>query len=190
MLVFGPADRDGITLELLNTALCLRRRAERFCVHGSAWVRNRPVSSLARPARRDVDIGLSDCRRSAVLTENWSCRPKRESAIDAIVAQDIREKTPFKPEDIYSDHVDDTSIPMGGGKLWFTNGLHGANSCTMLSCRSYSVEDLTFIVFLANNVGGGALSACCGLHRRRTLGVGRLFRNVLHVVLLDAASAG
>src|SRR5882724_10307844 len=86
MLVVA-ADRDGITLELLNTALVPQEAAERSASDGSAWVEIDRFLASRDLTRRDVDIGLR-LPAEALFDRELVLPPEAVSAIDAIVAQD------------------------------------------------------------------------------------------------------
>ncbi len=143
MLVVAT-DREDITLELLNNALA-PEAAERTASVGHAWAAIDGFLAAQGLARADVDVGLR-LPAEAVFARELVLPAEAGDAIDAIVAQDVARKTPFKTDDIYCDYVADDDA--NGGKIvirqWIARRqfVHQA-----LLPLNISVEDLAFIVF-------------------------------------------
>src|SRR5258708_24419903 len=112
-LVAIAAGEGGITLELLNGALA-STASERMASAGNALVEIDRFLIARGLERRDVDIGLR-LPAESVFGRQLVLPAEAGDAIDAIVAQDLAKKTPFKAEDIYCDHVANEAA--AGGKI-------------------------------------------------------------------------
>jgi general secretion pathway protein L len=142
-LLVVAADQDGATLELLNGAR-ISTASERVTPA------NDVLAEIDRFLRshglepKDVDVGLR------LPADNVFCRQlllpaEAISAIDAIVAQDLARKTPFKSEDIYCDHA---ALEGSDGKKvmvwqWIVRRKHVDE--TLLAFK-IDIEQLAFIV--------------------------------------------
>jgi general secretion pathway protein L len=143
-LLVISADQDGATFELLDSAH-MPIASERI-----AWPDDVPreIDRFLRSRsleRGDADIGLR-LPAETVFSRQLLLPAEAIGAIDAIVAQDLVKKTPFKPEDIYSDHValervDGNKI---GVRQWITRRQYVHQALLPLKL---DVEDLAFIVF-------------------------------------------
>ncbi len=95
--------------------------------------------------RRDVEIGLS-LPEELLFSRELVLPVEAKASIDAIVAQDLARKTPFKAMDIYSDHRVDRGIE--GGRLrvrqWITRRQHVERAADRLGLH---LPELRFVRF-------------------------------------------
>jgi len=97
------ASQEGATLDLLNSTHT-RIASERVSLSGDMlphidrFLRSHGVEP------EDADIGLQ-LPADSVFSRRLLLPAEAADAIDAIVAQDLAKKTPFKPEDVYTDYV-------------------------------------------------------------------------------------
>ena len=96
-------DQEGATLELLNSARTLIA-SERITLTGNALVEIDRFLWSQGLERTDADVGLR-LPAESVFCRQLVLPAEAVGSIEVIVAQDIAKKTPFKSEDIYSDHV-------------------------------------------------------------------------------------
>jgi len=101
-LVLGSHDQT-VALELLSGS---RNPigSERCALSADVWANVDRFLKMHGVGRRDIELGVR------LPAENVFCRQLRlpveaAEAVDAIVAQDLARNTPFKPADIYCDHV-------------------------------------------------------------------------------------
>jgi general secretion pathway protein L len=138
------AGEGGITLELLNGALA-PTASERTASTANALPEIDRFLRLQGLERRDVEVGLR-LPAESVFSRQLLLPAEVDDAIDAIVAQDLAKKTPFKAEDIYCDHT--ASEAAVGGKIevwqWITRRQFVHRALSQLNMR---IEDLAFIVF-------------------------------------------
>ncbi|MBR1241925.1 PilN domain-containing protein [Bradyrhizobium sp. AUGA SZCCT0274] len=148
-LLVVAVDQEDMTLELLTDGF-VSTASERTAVRDDALAAIDRFLVSRGLDRLEVDIGLCLAVECA-FGRQLLLPAEAGDAIDAIVAQDLAKKTPFKAEDIYSDHVARESAADGKIEIqqWITRRqfVHQA-----LSRLGMSVENLTFIVF--NGRGG------------------------------------
>jgi general secretion pathway protein L len=137
------ANQEGSTLELLNSAHTTIA-SERVAPTGDTLAQiNRFLRSQGiEPS--DTDIGLQ-LPADSVFSRQLLLPAEAMGAIDAIVAQDLANKTPFKPEDVYSDHAADRG---DGGKVvvrqWIVRRRYVDHALSLLKI---DIERLAFIMF-------------------------------------------
>lgn len=101
-LVLG--NRDGtVTLELLSGSRApvgssQRASSANVLVEVDRFLKAHGID------RKDVELGLR-LPADSVFGRQLRLPAEAIDAVDAIVAQDLAKKTPFKPADIYSDHI-------------------------------------------------------------------------------------
>ncbi len=143
-LLVVSADQDGATLKLLDSAhtpIALHRAARPDDVPAGIdhFLRSRGLE------RGDVDIGLR-LPAESVFSRQLILPAEAIAAIDVIIAQDLLKRTPFKPADIYSDHM--VLERIDGNKMsvwqWITRRQYVHQ---VLLTLKINVEDLAFIVF-------------------------------------------
>jgi general secretion pathway protein L len=142
-LLVVAADQDGAALELLNAAR-VPTASERITPANDVLAEIDRFLRSHGIERKDADIGLR------LPADNVFCRQlllpgEAVSAIDAIVAQDLAKKTPFKLEDIYCDHL---AVEGDDGKRitvwqWITRRKHVDE---VLLPLKIDIEQLAFIV--------------------------------------------
>jgi general secretion pathway protein L len=101
-LVLGDRD-ETVTLELLSgsrAAIGLEQRARSTDVLADVdqFLKTHGID------RKDVEVGLR-LPADSVFSRQLRLPAEAADAVDAIVAQDLARKTPFRPADIYCDHV-------------------------------------------------------------------------------------
>jgi general secretion pathway protein L len=138
------ADREGISLELLNGARGSSASHHTTSADGAMVEIDRFLSSQGLQ-RKDADIGLR-LPAESVFCRQLLLPAEAISSIDAIVSQDLAKKTPFKTEDIYSDH---TVLEHSGGKKiavwqWITRRQYVHQALLTLKM---DIEHLSFVVF-------------------------------------------
>jgi general secretion pathway protein L len=148
-LLVVSVDQEGATLELLNGAHALiesqRARPDSVLAEIDSLLHSRDL------ARKDTDIGLR-LPAENVFVRQLLLPAEARDAIDAIVAQDIANKTPFKSDDIYCDHV--ANERLGGEKIevwqWVARRqfVHQA-----LLPLAMNIEDLAFILSDSRDAG-------------------------------------
>lgn len=102
-LLVITADQQGAALELLSGAHVPIARGQASPTADTLAEVDRFLRSQGL-GRKDVDIGLR-LPAELVFCRQLLLPAEAADAIDAVVAQDLAKKTPFKPEDIYSDHL-------------------------------------------------------------------------------------
>jgi general secretion pathway protein L len=134
---------EKIRLELSDN-MAAPQMAERLLV-GNVWTEIEAFLQPHRLTRRDVDIGLR-LPEEAVFGRELALPTEARDAIDAIVTQDLAKKTPFKAEDIYSDHIarEDAKSEKIVVRQWITRRQFVQQALAPFDIR---VEDLTFIAF-------------------------------------------
>jgi general secretion pathway protein L len=95
--------------------------------------------------RKDADIGLR-LPADSVFRRQLLLPAEAVDAIETIVAQDLAKKTPFKPEDIYCDHM---VVERAGGNgitvsQWITRRQYVQQALLALGI---DIEQLAFVVF-------------------------------------------
>jgi general secretion pathway protein L len=149
-LLVVAVDQEGATLELLDSARALIA-SERITLTGNALVEiDRFVRSQGLE-RADADVGLR-LPAETVFCRQLVLPAEAIDSIEVIVAQDIAKKTPFKSEDIYSDHValeraDSNKITVW---QWITRRQYVDQALLPLKI---DVEHLAFVVFDSVNAG-------------------------------------
>jgi general secretion pathway protein L len=143
-LLVVAVDQEGVALELLNgahTPIASERAtfADNPLVEIDRFLRSRGLE------RRDADIGLR-LPAESVFCRQLLLPAEAADAIGAIVAQDLANKTPFKSEDIYWDHV---ALERGDGDKitvwqWITRRQYVDQALLPLKI---DIEHLAFIVF-------------------------------------------
>jgi general secretion pathway protein L len=103
MLLVITADQEGATLELLNQSRALMA-SERTTPMGNALPEIDRFLQSHGLERNATDIGLR-LPAESFFSKQLLLPAEAINTIEAIVAQDIAKKTPFKSADIYSDHV-------------------------------------------------------------------------------------
>jgi general secretion pathway protein L len=143
-LLVVAVDQEGTRLELLNGARA-QIASHRATLEGNILVEIDRFLHSESLQRTDVDIGLR------LPPESLFCRElllpsEAIGAIDPIVAQDLAKRTPFKSEDIYSDHV-----ALEGGdrnrirvRQWITRRRYVHQALLPLKIE---IEQLAFVVF-------------------------------------------
>jgi general secretion pathway protein L len=143
-LLVVSADQDGGTFELLDSAHTLIASERTTLLDDVPEEIDRFLRSQSLE-RGDVDMGLR-LPAENVFSRQLLLPAEAIAVIDAIVVQDLVKKTPFKPEDIYSDHG--TLERMDGNKIkvwqWITRRQYVHQALLPLKI---GVEDLAFIVF-------------------------------------------
>jgi general secretion pathway protein L len=102
-LLVVAVDQDGATLELLNGARTLIASERVISTNNVLAEIDRFLNSQGLK-RKDADIGLR-LPAGSVFCRQLLLPAEAVDAVEAIVAQDLAKKTPFKFEDIYCDHV-------------------------------------------------------------------------------------
>jgi general secretion pathway protein L len=136
---------ETIVLELLSGSRApigsaLRTRSTDILVEVDRFLKAHGID------RKDVELGLR-LPADSVFCRQLLLPAEAIDAVDAIVAQDLAKKTPFKPADIYSDHV---VVEHGdkGGKLtvwqWVIRRHHVEQALLPLGVE---VGAIAFIVF-------------------------------------------
>ncbi|WP_316205383.1 PilN domain-containing protein [Bradyrhizobium sp. SZCCHNS3004] len=94
--------------------------------------------------RREVELGL-ELPKASVFCRDVVLPAEARGAIDTILPQDLLRRTPFKAEDIYSDHAASTA-PDGriAVRQWVTRRQHVQRAADELGL---SVEEITFVMF-------------------------------------------
>lgn len=143
-LLVVSVDQEGTALELLYGARAPIVSERTTRPDGVTAEIDRFLSSQDLE-RGDVDIGLR-LPAESLFSRQLLLPAEAIGAIDAVVAQDLAKRTPFKPEDIYSDHVALERVE--GNKIrvwqWITRRQYVHQA---LSPLKIDVEDLSFIVF-------------------------------------------
>jgi general secretion pathway protein L len=154
-------NQEDITLELLNEGFA-PTASERTAVADNALATIDRFLVSHGLERSEVDIGLC-LAAECVFGRQLLLPAEAGDAIDAIAAQDLAKKTPFKADDIYSDHM--ASEPAADGKIavwqWITRRQFVHQALSRLGMR---VEDLAFIVF--DDRGGGQPAPMINLRRQ------------------------
>jgi general secretion pathway protein L len=142
-LLVAAVDQEGITLQLLNGA-GTPIASERATPGDNALAEMERLLRSGNIQRRDVDIGLR-LPAERLFRRQLLLPAEAIDSIDAIVAQDLAKKTPFKPEDIYSDHtlerVDGNKIAV---RQWITRRQYVQQA---LSALNIDIGQLAFLVF-------------------------------------------
>jgi general secretion pathway protein L len=144
LLVIAPdADKGGAALELRNGA-------RRLIASEHATPTNLPTaidrflhSRDVQPADADIGLRLPSER---LFRRQIRLPAETIDAIDAIVAQDLAKKTPFAPDDIYSDHI---ALEHSGGnritvQQWVVRREYVQQALATFSIDS---EQLAFVMF-------------------------------------------
>jgi general secretion pathway protein L len=149
-LLVVTVDQEGATIELLDSARTLIA-SERIALTGNVLVEIDRFLRSQGLEGADADVGLR------LPAESLFCRQlvlpaEAIDSIEVIVAQDLAKKTPFKSEDIYSDHValeraDSNKITVW---QWITRRQYVHQALLSLKI---DVEHLAFIVFDGVNAG-------------------------------------
>jgi general secretion pathway protein L len=139
--------QERATLELLNGSRALIA-SQRVTLADNAVAEIDRFLHSRGLERKYADVGLR------LPAENIFCRQlllpaEAVGAIDAIVAQDLAKKTPFKSEDIYSDYVAVERVD--GDKItvwqWITRRQYVHQALLPLK---FDIEHLAFVVFDAS----------------------------------------
>jgi general secretion pathway protein L len=142
-LVVVSADQGGATFELVNSAHALM--ASERTTHSDNVLTEIDGFLHARGVeRKDADIGLR-LPAESVFVRQLLLPAEARGAIDAIVAQDLANKTPFKVGDIYYDHV---ASEGGAGEriqVWQWVARRQFVQQALLPLKM-NIEDLAFIV--------------------------------------------
>jgi general secretion pathway protein L len=130
---------DHIQLELSNPDAVERAPLGSSSANIDAFLLRQGLTRL------DVDIGMR-LPEEAAFSRKLVLPREARGALDAIVAQDLARRTPFRAEDIYCDHV--AHEGGGDGKIvvlqWITRRQFVQQALDRIDM---SVEDLVFIVF-------------------------------------------
>jgi general secretion pathway protein L len=148
MLVLA-ATQEGAMLELLNSTYT-RIASERVSLsddilpHIDRFLRSHGVEP------EDADIGLQ-LPADSVFSRRLLLPAEAVNAIDSIAAQDLAKKTPFKPEDVYSDyvtldHVDRNKIEV---RQWVVRRRYVDQT---LSTFKIDIERVAFVMFESRDV--------------------------------------
>ena len=137
-------DHEDATLELLNGAHMLIA-SERGTLTNNALAEIDRFLRSQGLERKDVDFGLR------LPSESVFCRKlllpaEAIDAMEAIVAEDLAKKTPFKSEDIYSDYV---ALDRGDGNKitiwqWVTRRQYVDQALVPFN---FDIKQVAFVVF-------------------------------------------
>lgn len=143
-LLVAALDQEGVTLELLNGART-PMASERATLGDNALAEMERFLRSRNIQRRDADLGLK-LPVERLFRRQLLLPAEAIDSIDAIVAQDLSKKTPFKPEDIYSDHI--ALERVDGNKItvwqWITRRQHVQQAVSKLDI---DIGQLAFVVF-------------------------------------------
>jgi general secretion pathway protein L len=143
-LLVVAIDPEGATLSLLSGSRTLIASERTTLANNVLTEIDRFLGSQGLE-QKDTDIGLR-LPEESVFCRQLLLPAEAIDAIDVIVAQDLAKKTPFKSEDIYSDHV---ALERGDGDKimvwqWITRRQYVDQALLPLKI---DIEQLAFIVF-------------------------------------------
>ena len=142
-LLVVAVEPEGFALELMNGALS-PIASERMSASGDTLATIDRFLVAQGLERQEVDIGLRMPAES-VFTRQLLLPVEARDAIEAVVVQDLANKTPFKADDIYCDYV--AGEASEGGKIavwqWVIRRQFVHQALVPLGM---GIEDITFVV--------------------------------------------